>query len=113
MGGNPQVVYPFLQWMLESYTKLQTRGYLARYLVPLSIPEEHFADSQIVTMFQQYTMRQAEFKEVHMQLEEARATASNPFRRPPARRGVRARKCPWWRLLRRLRPALSAGPAEG
>lgn len=78
MGGNPQIVYPFLQWMLESYEKLKTRGYLARYLVPLSIPEEHFADSQIVTMFQQYTMRQSEFKEVHMQLESARATASNP-----------------------------------
>lgn len=78
MNGNPQVVYPFLLWMLENFSKLKTRGYLARYLVPLSIPEEHFADNQIVTMFQQYTMHQTDFKERHMQLEEVRAKASKP-----------------------------------
>ena len=78
MNGNPSVVYPFLLWMLENFPKLKTRGYLARYLVPLSIPEEHFADNQIVTMFQQYTMHQTDFKERHMQLEEVRAKASKP-----------------------------------
>lgn len=78
MRGNPLVVYPFLHWVLEGFEKNKTRGYLARYLRPFSIPEEHFADNQIVNMYQQYQTRQSEFKELHIQVEEARQTASNP-----------------------------------
>jgi len=66
ISGNVDTVYPFLQWLLESFHTLKTRGYLARYLVPLSIPEEYFADAQVVTMYQQYTMHQNEFKEVRL-----------------------------------------------
>jgi len=78
MNGNPDAVYPFLLWLLENFPTLRTRGFLARYLVPLSIPEEHFADAAVVSMYQQYTMRQAEFKEIHRQLEEVRRGAADP-----------------------------------
>jgi intraflagellar transport protein 81 len=78
MRGDPLTVYPFLHWVLEGFEKNKTRGYLARYLRPFSIPEEHFADNQIVNMYQQYQTRQSEFKEMHIQLEEVRKTASNP-----------------------------------
>lgn len=78
MRGNPLVIYPFLQWVLEGFEKNKTRGYLARYLRPFSIPEEHFADNQIVNMYQQYQTRQSEFKELHRELEEVRKGASNP-----------------------------------
>ncbi len=68
-------VYPFLQWLLESFSTLKTRGFLARYLVPFTIPEEYFADAQVVTMYQQYTMHQAEFKEVSAQTQSRAAVA--------------------------------------
>lgn len=78
MRGNPSVIYPFLLWTLQNFEKLRTRAYLARYLRPFSIPEEHFADLQIVNMYQQYQERQSEFKERHMQLEDTRHSASQP-----------------------------------
>ena len=79
MRGNPLVIYPFLHWVLENFEKNKTRGYLARYLRPFSIPEEHFADNQIVNLYQQYQTNQSEFKELHQSLEEVRKTAMNPM----------------------------------
>jgi len=78
MRGVPSVVYPFLLWSLQNYTSLVTRAYLSRYLRPFSIPEEHFADASMVSVYQQYAALQGEFKEVHMALESARKDASQP-----------------------------------
>ena len=45
--GDKPVVYPIIQWLLESSTDLKKRAYLARYLVKLDIPHDMFIDNEI------------------------------------------------------------------
>jgi len=78
LKGDPSVIYPFLAWMLERLPELKTRAYLARYLRPPSIPEEYFADDQIVSLMQKYSTAQEEFKQIHKSLEELRQTHKSP-----------------------------------
>jgi intraflagellar transport protein 81 len=48
MRGNPAVIYPLLYWLLQRLAELKKRSYLARYLRPVDIPEEFFADASLV-----------------------------------------------------------------
>lgn len=60
--------------MLERLPELAQRAYLARFLRPVVVPEEFFADEQIVSLMQKYTAAQDEFKERHKSLEQLRKT---------------------------------------
>ena len=43
-------------WMLEQMEVLTKRAYLARFLKRVEVPEEMYADANIVTLTQQYTV---------------------------------------------------------
>eukprot|EP00727_Mastigamoeba_balamuthi_P008818 m51a1_g4559 putative intraflagellar transport protein 81 homolog (1332) ;mRNA; r:109042-114384 len=61
-SSSKEVVYPVMLWLLHSLQK--HRAYLARFLVPLQVPEELLADET----YKQYKAMMDEFREVHKEL---------------------------------------------
>lgn len=78
MRGNPTVLYPLLYWMLPKLPDLRKRTYLARYLRPVDIPEEFFADQQLLEQLKKYKELQELFKETHKAVDKARVSSVNP-----------------------------------
>lgn len=44
MAGSPSVIHPLMHYVLSKQPSLKKRAYLARFLKPVEVPEEHFAD---------------------------------------------------------------------
>ena len=65
------MIYPIIYYILSKWDELQTRAYLARFLVPVHIPEEIAADMEVTEIYSQYKDLQAEFQVGHQQLEMA------------------------------------------
>eukprot|EP00899_Mesostigma_viride_P025341 jgi/Mesvir1/5992/Mv00741-RA.1 len=77
-SGTPDVIYPILAWLLPQTTMLQKRAYLSRYLVDVDIPEEMFADEDVLALHEEVKALQEEFKEVHKQVDSVRKVGKNP-----------------------------------
>jgi hypothetical protein len=86
MGGSTAVIYPLLRYIVERVPDMKQRAYLARFLRPVDVPEEMFADASeffdhkrlparahnvlvrlaaLVALFQRQKELQADFREVH------------------------------------------------
>ncbi len=78
MRGSPQVIYPLLYWLVQQLPNLKKRAYLARYLRPVDIPEEFFADAGLLEQLKKFKESQEIFKETHKAVEKTRLTAMNP-----------------------------------
>merc|ERR1719247_1672576 len=78
LAGDRDIVHPILYWLLQNLEALQKRAYLAKFLVPLDVPEEFLRDEQVYEMFQQYKELQSQFKATHMHVEQARQDRMDP-----------------------------------
>jgi intraflagellar transport protein 81 len=78
LGGDKDVVHPILYWLLQNFEALQKRAYLAKFLVPLEVPEEFLRDEQVFDMYQQYKELQSQFKATHMHVEQKRQEHVDP-----------------------------------
>ena len=76
--GEKRVIYPILYYILSKWDELQTRAYLARYLIPPHIPEDILADLEVSEIHLQYKDLQAEFQLTHQQLENAHKDMMRP-----------------------------------
>eukprot|EP00823_Brevimastigomonas_motovehiculus_P005696 TRINITY_DN424_c0_g2_i1.p1 TRINITY_DN424_c0_g2~~TRINITY_DN424_c0_g2_i1.p1 ORF type:complete len:694 (+),score=185.66 TRINITY_DN424_c0_g2_i1:51-2132(+) len=76
--ASPVVIYPVLYWMLTRIPELKKRIYLSKFLRPLELPDEFFADSELLQQFQTLKDLQTEFTKVHRQAEKQRKSALNP-----------------------------------
>lgn len=76
--GAKDVVHPLLYWMLNKLSDLKKRAYLSRFLRTVDVPEEFFADPIVVSLYQEYKEKQAEFKEVHKVCDKLRQSSSKP-----------------------------------
>jgi intraflagellar transport protein 81 len=77
-AGDHSVVFPALHWLLSSLEPLKKRAYLAKFLVPVEVPEELFMDDAVVEVYEQYKHAKEEFKEVHRAVDATRADAVDP-----------------------------------
>lgn len=78
MAANANVVHPLLFWILERLQELKKRVHLARYLKSIDVPEQYFADPQVVDLIQKNKVLQGEFIEKHKELEKVRLTKQEP-----------------------------------
>mmetsp|Transcript_38421 Transcript_38421/g.101928 ORF Transcript_38421/g.101928 Transcript_38421/m.101928 type:complete len:674 (+) Transcript_38421:14-2035(+) len=76
--GERSVVYPLLVHLLQRLPELKKRAYLSRFLKNIEIPEELFADPEVMDKFQQYKELQEAFKEAHKSTERLRGTSLQP-----------------------------------
>lgn len=78
IDANIEAIHPALFYMLDNLNALKKRAYLARYLKNLDVPEEMFADPNVVALFQEYKALQQEFKEVHRTVDAKRQEKLDP-----------------------------------
>jgi len=78
LAGDKDVVHPILYWLLQNFEALQKRAYLAKFLVPLEVPEEFLRDEQVFDMYQQCKELQSQFKATHMHVEQKRQEHVDP-----------------------------------
>ncbi|GAB5368926.1 hypothetical protein AAMO2058_001361300 [Amorphochlora amoebiformis] len=71
-------IHPLLSWMLQNKESLGKRAYLARFLRNVEVPEENFADPQVVSLYQKHKELQEEFKTHHRIVDRARRSAVDP-----------------------------------
>jgi intraflagellar transport protein 81 len=74
-AGARDAVYPVLAWLLAGLSKHRVKAYLARFLVPLPVPEEITAEE----VYGQYRGAMDEFREVHKQLTAMRDAAATIY----------------------------------
>mmetsp|Transcript_22537 Transcript_22537/g.36233 ORF Transcript_22537/g.36233 Transcript_22537/m.36233 type:complete len:718 (+) Transcript_22537:61-2214(+) len=78
LSGDRRVVYPLLHWLLSNQQSLSKRAYLARFLRNVEVPEDNFADHQVVSLYQKYKELQEEFKTNHKKVDKLRKNAVDP-----------------------------------
>ena len=76
--GERSIIYPLLVHILQRLPDLKKRAYLARFLRSIEVPEELFADPEVMDKFQQYKDLQETFKETHKSTERLRGTSLQP-----------------------------------
>jgi len=72
IGGQREIVYPILEWLLNRLQDLKVRAYLAKYLVPIKVPPDMLTSPQLATTHDKYTELMEEFKEMHKEVENFR-----------------------------------------
>ena len=80
--GNKSSVYSILYWVLSSYEKLSRRIYLSKFLLPIQPPPDIMiqADSNLVSLLNEYNRLQEEFKIIHKDYENVKFSHSTTGR---------------------------------
>ena len=76
--GDRPTVYPILSWIIGKFEELKKRAYLARFLVPLDVPEEYLMEQDVSAIHQQYMESLDAFKDTHKELESTRNSGFSP-----------------------------------
>lgn len=69
LNGDRKIIYPIYYYLLKNVNVLKKRAYLAKFLVPLDIPEEFAGDPELKRLNEQMKELQAEFQIVHEEYE--------------------------------------------
>lgn len=78
LNGDRKVIYPIYYFLLKNTPTLKKRAYLAKFLVPLDIPEEFAGDPELKRLSEQMKELQAEFQIVHEEYEGVESSSLNP-----------------------------------
>jgi intraflagellar transport protein 81 len=78
LNYDKEVLYTVMNWCLSRFEHLQKRAYLSKYLMPLEIPAEFLGDDLIAELSSRLKDHQIEFKEIHKQVENIRASGIKP-----------------------------------
>lgn len=78
MSGDKEVLHSVMHWCLQRLEPLQKRAYLAKYLMPIDIPPDFLGEDLINELLQNLRELQGNFKEVHKNVDQARAEGSRP-----------------------------------
>ena len=72
-SGNKKVVLPIIGWVLSSFDVLKKRAYLARFLIPIGLPDEikREDNKDIEMLVEEYAKLQDQFKTIHRKYDES------------------------------------------
>ncbi|CAD7084672.1 unnamed protein product [Hermetia illucens] len=63
--GDKKVIHPILRYIFDHKEKIHQLTYLARFLLPISLPPEAMANPEIANLWNEYLLIQEEFKQAH------------------------------------------------
>eukprot|EP01012_Entosiphon_sulcatum_P013707 TRINITY_DN1889_c0_g1_i1.p1 TRINITY_DN1889_c0_g1~~TRINITY_DN1889_c0_g1_i1.p1 ORF type:complete len:725 (+),score=205.41 TRINITY_DN1889_c0_g1_i1:117-2291(+) len=76
LTGEKQMLYSILNWVLSRMKENEKRVYLAKFLIPVDVPEDMRAsDDGVQEVFQQYRILVEQFKECHKNVEKLKSAA--------------------------------------
>ena len=75
ISAAPPTIYPVLLHLLTHHSALKKRAYLAQYLAPPALPPDILSDPTVTSLLASIQQRQAEFRELHRTVEQAREGA--------------------------------------
>ena len=73
-NGDNETLHDIMHWCLQRFDHLKKRAYLAKYLMPLEVPPEFMNEELIIGLSEDLRAMQAEFKEVHKEVDQLRTT---------------------------------------
>eukprot|EP01062_Namystynia_karyoxenos_P058395 TRINITY_DN49946_c0_g1_i1.p1 TRINITY_DN49946_c0_g1~~TRINITY_DN49946_c0_g1_i1.p1 ORF type:complete len:715 (+),score=334.28 TRINITY_DN49946_c0_g1_i1:99-2243(+) len=77
--GEKTLIYPIMFWVLTHMPQAKKRVYLAKYLVPVDVPEDlRASDEGVREVYQQYKGYVDEFIQTHRNVEQMRKDVSDP-----------------------------------
>ena len=76
--GDRQFIYPLLHHMLSRLPDLRKRAYVSKFLTPLDMPEDMFADNEIMPKWTEYQELQQTFKDTHKATDKLKGTSLQP-----------------------------------
>jgi intraflagellar transport protein 81 len=47
LNGDKKIIYPICYFLLKNLAALRKRAYLAKYMVPIGVPQEYAGDPEI------------------------------------------------------------------
>lgn len=72
IGGQKDVIYPVLSWLLKGLAGFKLRAYLGKFLVRIEVPVEMLQNEEVAATNEKYTELISAFKEVHTEVENYR-----------------------------------------
>jgi len=76
--GDRELYYPMLHHILSKLPDLRKRAYVSRFLTPIDVPEDMFADPEVMGKWTEYQELQATFKETHKATDRLKGTSLQP-----------------------------------
>lgn len=77
-GAKEDFFYPLLHHMLSNLPQLRKRAYMAQYLTDFDLPEDMFADPEVMQKWQEHKELQTEFKETHKRTDQLKGSSVEP-----------------------------------
>ena len=78
-SGEKQVLYPIIHWVLSHMQLNRKRVYLAKYLIPVDVPEDlRASDDGVKEVYTQYKQLIEEFIQAHRNVEKMKENATDP-----------------------------------
>ncbi len=76
--GDRELMYPLLHHMLSKLPDLRKRAYVARFLTAFEVPEDMFADPEVMAKWTEYQELQQQFKETHKATDKLKGASLQP-----------------------------------
>lgn len=76
--GDRDFIYPLLQHMLMRLPDLRKRAYISRFLTPIDVPEDMFADPEVMAKWNEHQELQQTFKETHKTTDRLKGATLQP-----------------------------------
>jgi len=76
--GDKELIYGMLHHILSKLPDLRKRAYISRFLTPLEVPEDMFADQEVMSKWNEYQELLAGFKDTHKNTDRLKGTSMQP-----------------------------------
>jgi len=78
VGGDPQVLYPILHWLLHDLSFKKKKAYVAHFLINVDVPNEFMQNEDVKETHQVYMKLKQQFKIFHKAVENMRKSEKQP-----------------------------------
>lgn len=75
LNGDRKIIYPIYYFLLKNLPALSKRAYLAKFMVPIEVPQEYSGDPEIKQLNEKLKELQVEFQVTHEEYEQIESSS--------------------------------------